>query len=100
MNNPEALYNQSKQIITLRQRLQSVFAKYPDLQAVYLFGSVAAKTQRKDSDLGLALLPRSSNLRRQKLNILTDLAQAGFDNVDLVSSPNLRGNLKKASPNN
>ena len=84
MKNPEAFYTQSEQNITLRQRLQSVFAKYPDIQAAYLFGSVAAGTQRRDSDLDLALLPRSGKLRRQKLNILTDLAQAGFDNADLI----------------
>lgn len=66
------------------QRLAEVFSHYPEIQAVYLFGSVAAGTARPESDLDLAIVPRHPNLRRKKLDILTDLARAGFDNVDLV----------------
>ena len=65
-------------------KLGEIFALYPDIQAVYLFGSVAAGTERPDSDLDLALVPRSNALRRQKLEILTDLVRAGFDSTDLV----------------
>lgn len=65
-------------------KLRAIFARYPEIQAVYLFGSTAAGTNRPDSDLDLALVPRSTALRRQKLDILADLAQVGFDNVDLV----------------
>ena len=65
-------------------KLCAVFARYPEIQAGDLFGSTAAGTNRPDSDIDLALVPRSTALRRQKLDILADLAQAGFDNVDLV----------------
>ena len=75
---------QETQLTVDTTKLQTIFARYPEIQAVYLFGSTAAGTNRPDSDLDLALVPRSKALRRQKLDILADLAQAGFDNVDLV----------------
>ena len=66
------------------QRLEMIFHEYPDIQAVYLFGSTASGRTHAESDLDLAILPGKSSLRSQKLNILADLAREGFDNVDLV----------------
>jgi hypothetical protein len=71
-------------LVSLAKSLRPIFTQYPDIQAAYLFGSAAAGRQRDDSDLDLALVPRSNALRRQKLDILTDLAQTGFDNVDVL----------------
>lgn len=65
-------------------RLEKVFQKYPDIQAVYLFGSTASGKMHVESDLDLAILPGKSNLRNQKLDILADLAREGFSDVDLV----------------
>jgi predicted nucleotidyltransferase len=65
-------------------RLNKIFRKYPDIQVVYLFGSTASGRTHPESDLDLAILPRKSSLRGQKLNILADLASEGFDDVDLV----------------
>lgn len=76
--------NKENQLTTDTTKLHLVFTRYPEIQAVYLFGSTVTGTQRFDSDLDMALVPRSKTLRRQKLDILTDLAQVGFDNVDLV----------------
>lgn len=64
--------------------LSDVFRQYPDIQAVYLFGSVADKAVHAESDLDLAIVPRRHTLRSKKLDILTDLARLGFCNVDLV----------------
>ena len=66
------------------ERLAALFSQYPEIQAVYLFGSAAAGATHADSDLDLAVVPRGPEARRKKLDILTDLARAGFDNVDLV----------------
>lgn len=67
------------------ERLGDIFRKYQDIQAVYLFGSTAEGSHlHAGSDLDLAILPRTSKLRARTLNILTDLAQDGFCNVDLV----------------
>ena len=65
--------------------LKGIFQNYPDIMAVYLFGSKAAdKNIHAESDLDLAIVPKNSELRNHKLDILTDLAGSGFDNVDLV----------------
>ena len=65
-------------------RLTKIFSQYPEIQAVYLFGSRATGKTHTESDLDLAIIPRSDQARGQKLDILTDLARQGFDNVDLV----------------
>lgn len=65
-------------------QLAQVFQKYPDIQAVYLFGSQATGRPREESDLDLAIVPRHARLREKRLDILADLARHGFCNVDLV----------------
>ena len=64
--------------------LAEVFGRYPDIQAVYLFGSRAAGKGRHNSDLDLAVVPRNAAVRENKLEFLTELARIGFDDVDLV----------------
>ncbi len=66
------------------QRLEKIFRAYPDIQAVYLFGSTASGKTHAKSDLDLAILPRKSSLRQKKLDILTELAREGFTDVDMV----------------
>jgi hypothetical protein len=66
------------------QLLFEVFRKYPDVQAVYLFGSAASGRLHHGSDLDLALYSKNSSIRKRRLEILTDLARYGFCNVDLV----------------
>lgn len=64
--------------------LSKVFQEYPDILAVYLFGSYATGHVHRESDLDLAIVPRNSSIRTKRLDILTDLARSGFCNVDLV----------------
>ncbi len=64
--------------------LPGIFQKYPGVQAVYLFGSVASGDTHAESDLDLAVVPRDSSVRAAKLDMLADLARNGFCNVDLV----------------
>ncbi len=64
--------------------LPEIFKNYPDIEAVYLFGSVAGGKENPQSDLDLAIYPRNSLLRTKKLDILADLTRYGFNNVDLV----------------
>ena len=64
--------------------LEKVFKKYPEIEAVYLFGSAAAGKLHRESDIDLAIYPDTPGLRRKKLIILTELARLGFCNVDLV----------------
>ncbi len=61
-----------------------MFRRYPDIEAVYLFGSAALDRSGPESDLDLAVVSKSSSIREQRLKILTDLARSGFCQVDLV----------------
>jgi predicted nucleotidyltransferase len=64
--------------------LRKVFKNYPEIEAVYLFGSAVTGKSHKESDMDLAVYPDTPGLRKQKLAILTELARFGFCNVDLV----------------
>lgn len=67
--------------------LPSIFRKYPGIDAVYLFGSYARGEQRDDSDIDLGIVSSSAELRNRKLDILAELAAAGYCRVDLVFLP-------------
>jgi uncharacterized protein len=64
--------------------LPNILKKFPLIQAAYIFGSIASGKERKDSDLDLGIFPRSPEIRDQRLDILQELAQEGFSNVDLI----------------
>lgn len=64
--------------------LKKIFQKYPEIQAVYLFGSAAYGNIHQESDLDLAIIPSIKGLQKKKVEILADLAHHGFCNVDLV----------------
>jgi predicted nucleotidyltransferase len=64
--------------------LPGILSRYADIQAVYLFGSAAEGKEGPDSDIDLAIVPRSAELRKRRLDILADLARAGFCRVDLL----------------
>ena len=69
------------------QRLRDVFARYPEVAGVWLFGSHAqgAASTRSDVDLAVDPVdPVSGAARARKLDMLTDLVQEGYDDVDLV----------------
>lgn len=64
--------------------LGQVFQSYPNIDAVYLFGSAAKGCSNINSDLDLAVATRDPSLSQKKVDILADLARLGFCNVDLV----------------
>ncbi len=67
------------------EKLAVVFRAYPEIEAVYLFGSHARGQANRHSDIDLAIVPRrSSDVRRKQLDILTDMVRVGYSNVDLV----------------
>lgn len=66
------------------EKLSVVFRRYPEIQAVYVFGSVALGKAHRESDLDLSIVSRDNTFRRRKLGLLAELARQGFCNVDLV----------------
>ncbi len=70
---------------TASARLQGVFEKYPEVLAVYLFGSQAEGRARPDSDYDLAVVATpGADARARKLDMLAGLAREGFSNADLT----------------
>jgi len=66
-----------------QQKLSTIFARFPEIQAVYLFGSAATGRIHTESDLDLAVAS-SPSIHHKKLDILTELARHGFCDVDLI----------------
>ena len=64
--------------------IPEVFAKYPSVRAVYLFGSYAGGHPRFDSDVDLAIVPCDATAREQHLEIMADLIRKVYDRIDLV----------------
>lgn len=64
--------------------LRKVFEKYPEIEAVYLFGSAAAGTDGPESDLDLAVYSGGKDAAGLKMNLLTDLARRNFCNIDII----------------
>ena len=66
------------------ESLTEVFRQFPEIRAVYVFGSAATGKRRPDSDLDLAILAGVGSFQRRKLDVLTELTRQGFDTIDLV----------------
>ena len=66
------------------QALIEIFRQYPQMQAVYVFGSQASGRAGPESDLDLAIIPADRSLKAKNLDILAELARLGYCNVDLV----------------
>jgi len=64
--------------------LPEVFQNYPEIQAVYLFGSAVNGKLHEESDLDLAAFVEGEPPFDLKLNLLSELACLGFCDVDLV----------------
>jgi predicted nucleotidyltransferase len=60
-----------------------VFQKFPELQAVYLFGSVATQTTHAESDVDFGFMAEA-NIKEE---LSTELIRSGFGNFSLVFIP-------------
>ena len=68
-------------------RLRSVFAGYPEVAGVWLFGSHARGLATTESDIDLAVDAATPVSAARKLDLLADLVGAGFERVDVVILP-------------
>lgn len=64
--------------------LENIFNKYSEVIAVYLFGSFAEGRDHSFSDLDLGVLLDYEYKNTIKLDILADLADQNFCNVDII----------------
>ena len=71
-------------IESIQRAIDQVFPDFPNVVAIYLFGSVARGTPRADSDLDLALVTTEPLSPKQKLDMYAALTKYGLDRIDLV----------------
>ncbi|UNC91309.1 type VII toxin-antitoxin system MntA family adenylyltransferase antitoxin [Candidatus Contubernalis alkaliaceticus] len=64
--------------------LKKILKEYHQIKAAYLFGSFAESLENRFSDLDLGILLEDNYIIDIKLDILTDLANHKFCNVDLI----------------
>ncbi len=64
--------------------LARIFRKYPQIWAVYLFGSHAEGNARPDSDVDLGVILRPGSSPPDTLDLLANLVKAGYEKVDVV----------------
>ena len=72
-----------------RSALGARFSSFPEVVAVYLFGSAARGTRGKRSDVDIAVLTRARETSRRRSRSLVEYVQAacdalGTDNVEVV----------------
>ena len=68
----------------LKNTLHKVLRSFPEVEAAFVFGSVAEGRAREGSDIDLALVPADNLLKERKLELLAAMTEAGLDNLDLV----------------
>lgn len=66
------------------KKLNNVFSKYDEIQAVYLFGSYAEGKENRFSDIDIGMVLDETYGKDIKIEILKDLVCEEFCNVDLV----------------
>lgn len=67
-----------------KRELRKVFANFPAVKAVYLFGSHAENKENRYSDLDLGVLLEDSFDKMIKVEILVSLTEHNFTDIDLV----------------
>lgn len=65
-------------------KLNNIFSRYPEIKAVYLFGSRAVGKERANSDIDLGCYANSDAATSLKMEVLKDLTNEGFNSIDLV----------------
>lgn len=66
------------------KKLEKVFSGYPEIEAVYLFGSAATKKKKYIGDLDLGIVESAPSILEKKIDLYADLVKQGFDDVDLI----------------
>ena len=68
----------------LRKRVAAAMQTFPEVKAVFLFGSMAEGRAKPESDVDLAVISDAPNIPTRRLDLLASLVKVGLDNVDLV----------------
>ncbi|MDT8397309.1 MAG: nucleotidyltransferase domain-containing protein [Pseudomonadales bacterium] len=69
---------------TIDTQLKEVFAHFPQITLVMLFGSLASGHQRTDSDLDIAVAAEQALTSHEKTNLIEALAERTGRPIDLI----------------
>lgn len=69
---------------TIDAQLKKVFAHFPKIVLVVLFGSVALGRQRADSDLDIAIAAKQALTAHEKIALIGALAELTGRSIDLI----------------
>ena len=69
---------------SLNERVADVVSLFDEIQAAYIFGSIAEGRAGPNSDLDVGIVLRGSAPRGLKLDVLEEMTRAGLESVDLV----------------
>lgn len=64
--------------------IRRAFDRFSEVEAVYLFGSVAEGRRASTSDLDLGVVAGDASFAERKLDVLRELTREGIEDVELV----------------
>lgn len=68
----------------IEARVARAMERFPEVDAVFLFGSATSGRATRESDLDFGIVTEDRALGTRKLDLLTEFARQGLDNVDLA----------------
>jgi uncharacterized protein len=68
----------------LDNQLRELFARFPQITLVVLFGSIASGSYREDSDLDIAVSAQSPLNQEEKIALVSALAESTGRAIDLI----------------
>jgi predicted nucleotidyltransferase len=77
--------------LPIEQTVTKVLRRHADIEAAWLFGSVAEGTEKTSSDLDVAVLGRNPLTADEKKTLIETLAQTTGRPVDLIDLQTTRG---------
>ena len=83
-NDPKNGFRASRLDSQSKRKLADIFQQFPEIQAVYQFGSSVTGKTHNESDLDLGIFTQASLSPTQKLDLQAAVVREGFDQVDLV----------------
>src|SRR5699024_7693953 len=69
---------------TEKNKLSSLFSTFPEVEAVYLFGSAATGKRNSLSDIDLGIVYNDSSITKKKVDLYAELVKIRFEKADIV----------------
>jgi uncharacterized protein len=84
MDNKQMVKDITMQQLGLDNQLRELFARFPQITLVVLFGSIASGSYREDSDLDIAVSAQPLLSQEEKIALVSALAESTGRAIDLI----------------